>query len=107
VLVSYSAPSLLGATGVNLVVTGDVLINSNSIVDVNGLGYGTGFGPGPGITLGGIGSGGGHGGYGGSGGSSTTNVPGGIAFDSTIQPADKGCAGGSGVGGSGGSGGGS
>jgi hypothetical protein len=103
VFVSYSVLSLLGATGVNLVVTGDVLVSSNAAVNVNGLGYGAGFGPGPGVTLAGTGSGGGHGGY---GGSSASNALGGIAFDSILAPADKGCAGGNGVSAPGGSGGG-
>jgi len=103
VFISYTILSLLGATGVNLVVTGDVLVNSNAAVDVNGLGFGAGFGPGAGGTLGGTGGGGGHGGY---GGLSATNAPGGIAFDSILTPTDKGCAGGNGASGPGGTGGG-
>jgi hypothetical protein len=103
--VTYNALRVLGASGLNLTVAGDVLVEVGGAIAVSGLGYNGGFGPGHGRSAGNPPSGGG-GGYGGSGGLSASNGVGGSAYGLLLQPADKGSEGGSGPLGLGGSGGG-
>ena len=105
VLVSYTVSNPI-PTGLNLAITGDVVIASGGGILANARGYGGGQGPGAGRTSTSLvvdGSGGGHGGC---GGLSSSNAMGGTAYDSTLQPVDKGSAGGTGLGGLGGPGGG-
>jgi hypothetical protein len=80
--------------GMNLTVTGDVLIETGGAINLDGRGFGGGEGPGPGSYAGGTyfsGSGAGHGGY---GGLSSSNAPGGTAYGSTMQPVHCGSGGG-------------
>ena len=105
VSVTYNASRVLGPSGLNLTIAGDVLIEQGGAIALNGLGYNGGNGPGHGASAGSPPAGGG-GGYGGSGGLSSSNGAGGAAYGVLSQPADKGSEGGAGTVAPGGSGGG-
>lgn len=94
---------LIGQSAMQLVALGDVLING--AIDVSGRGYpwGENVGPGGGVQSSWAGSGAGHGG---AGGRSATQIPGGPAYGSMLEPTSLGSRGGSGDGGPGGAGGG-
>ena len=111
VLVSYSWNYITPA-GLNLTVTGDVVVASGGSINANGIGYGgapsryLGIGPGSGSSSGGTffdGSGGGHGG---NGGMSSSNAVGGACYDSLYQPILLGSGGGASYAGPGANGGG-
>jgi hypothetical protein len=105
VLVSYSWNYIVPA-GLNLSVTGDVIIASGGSINANGIGYGPATGPGRGASSGGTyfdGSGAGHGG---SGGMSSSHAMGGVCYDTLYQPATMGSGGGASYAGGGGNGGG-
>ncbi|HPC61397.1 MAG TPA: hypothetical protein PKX23_12105, partial [Verrucomicrobiota bacterium] len=96
--------------GLNLLVDGDLLIESGARVDVSGRGYPAGTGPGAGkpALYGSVGgSGGGYGGYGGAGGTNADTVNVGGVYGAVAAPALFGSGGGRGylsldLGGSGG-----
>ncbi len=111
VLVSYGWDYVTPA-GLNLTVTGDVVVASGGSINANGIGYGgapsqyLGIGPGSGSSSGGTffdGSGGGHGG---NGGMSSSNAVGGACYDSLDQPTLLGSGGGASYAGAGANGGG-
>ena len=88
-----------------LAVAGDVTIDSGSIMDVTGKGYGSISGPGAGAPAVFCQDGGG-GGYGGNGGNTFGGRAGGTGYGSVAAPTDLGSGGGSNNSGPGGSGGG-
>ncbi|HMP84658.1 MAG TPA: hypothetical protein PKA41_18340, partial [Verrucomicrobiota bacterium] len=103
VLVTYNYIVASGTSGLDITVSGDVIVDPGSTINVAGAGYATGIGLG---STAGVPSSGGGGGHGGEGGTSSTGAAGGVSYDSVYQPVDKGGAGGSGSGGQGGRGGG-
>jgi hypothetical protein len=105
VSVDYTSQGPQVPTGLNLNVVGDVSVFSGGAITADGRGFWNGAGAGPGVG-GALNNSGGGGGFGGYGGSSASNAPGGIAYGSMSQPADKGSGGGSGPTGPGGNGGG-
>lgn len=81
------------ATNVDLTVSGDVYIGTNSMISADGKGYsGTNGGPGAGSKT--SQTGGSGAGYGGNGGASASGLAGGIAYGSAEQPTDLGSRGG-------------
>lgn len=97
--------------GLNLTVTGDMLVDASSRMDVNGRGYacinGVSYGPGAGTgTRSDYGGGGGGGAFGGNGGAPESPYAGGHAYGSPSAPTQHGSAGGAGYAGQGGAGGG-
>jgi hypothetical protein len=105
-LVSYDVLDTPVATGLSLVVTGDVFVAHGGTINVDGRGYDGALGPGAGPSSGSpmSGSGAGHGGY---GGQSAALDGTGTVYGVLGQPADLGSGGGRGFGGVGGAGGGS
>ncbi len=118
---SYSSNGLLpnpiipGAyvnTGLNLVISNNLVVESGSAITTDGKGFGGGFGQGAGKSL--LSdfpygapfyyTSGGGGGYGGFGGSSLGGAPGGVAYGQVKTPTNCGSGGGTGavVGGAGG-----
>ena len=89
-----------GATnGLNLVVTGNILVASNSSISVIGRGYGSDSGPGAGQAEGGlINHSGGGAGHGGLGGTSQSGRAGGQIYGSIFTPVSLGSGGGTGGG---------
>jgi hypothetical protein len=86
-------------SGLDLVVSNDVLVETGAAIDANGRGFGGGFGPGAGKSSGSpaSGSGGGHGGFGGNSGTNLgLSLAGGVC-DSIISPGGKGSGGGRGL----------
>ncbi|HEY5911985.1 MAG TPA: hypothetical protein VJA21_15385, partial [Verrucomicrobiae bacterium] len=99
---SYLNPVLVG---LDLAVSGDVVVELGGAIDVSAKGYPAGTGPGAGRTSGSPASGGG-GGHGGSGGLSLSNALGGFAYGQISEPFEPGSGGGNGYAGPGGCGGG-
>jgi hypothetical protein len=103
-LVDYTYQSNI-SSGLNLAVTGDVIVQPGGSINADFKGYGAGLGPGAGNSSGSPLSGGGasHGGNGGlNAGISSISA----AYDSIQQPVGIGSGGGTGFAGSGGTGGG-
>ena len=87
--------------GLYLMVSGDVLIDANSRLDVSARGHAGGAGPGAGQS--GVNVEGGGGGYGGNGGGGGLGaMPGGVTYGDLYFPADFGSGGGNASGSSGG-----
>lgn len=99
------------ALKLELAVTGNLIVDASSRVDVSGRGYacisGVSYGPGAGTgILADYGGGGGGGAYGGNGGAPESPYAGGRAYGSPSAPSQHGSAGGAGYPGQGGAGGG-
>jgi hypothetical protein len=107
VRVNYTVNPLVLA-GMNLTVSNNVVIDSESAIDVGGRGFGGGVGPGAGSFKTGTTpypyAAGGGGAYGGSGGISSSLAPGGFAYGNFAIATNAGSGGGlgSGAGGNGG-----
>jgi hypothetical protein len=93
---SGSALILAGTSGsLNVMVTGDALVDTNALISADGQGYNgaaANAGPGAGTMLS-TGSGSGAG-YGGAGGASSSGVPGGVTYGSSLMPTNWGSHGG-------------
>jgi hypothetical protein len=81
-----------GQTNLDLVVLGNLNVQTGGVIAVDGLGFPANFGPGSGTSSNYIGSGAG---YGGRGGASSMS-PGGPTYGSTLHPVDQGSGGGQG-----------
>src|SRR5690606_6142116 len=77
--------------GMALNIAGDVVLDSGTAINLNGLGFGPDEGPGAGE----VGNSAGGGGYGGQGGSSRNSATGGQAYGSVQKPVTFGSGGGS------------
>lgn len=77
-------------TRLDMVVLGNLTIETGSAIDMAGLGFGIGQGPGAGVLKSGVGSGGGHGGRGGN----SSLVTGGVIYESEQLPVQPGSGGG-------------
>jgi hypothetical protein len=102
-LTHSAAPNGEQDNRIDLTIIENLIIEPNSLIDVDGKGYYRGIGPGAG-SVGSAGGGGGYGGNGGYSGPSGTDT-GGNAYGSIIEPNDLGSGGGN-DGGRGGDGGG-
>ena len=78
---------------INLAITGDCVISSNSMINVDGCGFISAHGPGAGSSSNGNAGGGAHGG---NGGSSRDGYPGGAGYESVDTPSLPGSGGGNG-----------
>ncbi|HET7624050.1 MAG TPA: hypothetical protein VFM25_02205, partial [Verrucomicrobiae bacterium] len=78
----------------DLAVVQNVIIASNSAIDLDGKGFALPFDVGPGAGTFKFGQGSGGAGYGGAGGMSASDVPGGTTYGSATRPVDRGSRGG-------------
>ncbi|HEY5909296.1 MAG TPA: hypothetical protein VJA21_01695, partial [Verrucomicrobiae bacterium] len=85
-------------SGLDLTVSNDFLVESGSVINANGRGFGAGSGPGFGKSSGwpASGSGGGHGGFGGASGTNSGITLAGGVYDLIATPSEKGSGGGRG-----------
>ena len=104
-LVDYQFVGPTAPSGLNLTVTGDVIVDAGGSINADAKGYAGGVGPGGGWPSGSPASGSGAG-HGGNGGSNAGLAMGGAVYDYVQQPVDKGSGGGSAYSGPGGAGGG-
>jgi hypothetical protein len=111
-VVTHSPIDTNASGGLDLSISNNLVIESGSSIDAQGLGFGPGFGTGAGTSIdetnreyGFYYRSGGGGAYGGNGGFSTGGAPGGAAYGLPVAPTNAGSGGGEGFG-SGGAGGG-